>query len=57
MIKNFSRASRFAYGTLALVALLSVPVAVSAATKLKVAYIPIMPMSQLYVMEGEGWTK
>jgi len=28
-----------------------------AQTKLKVAYIPIMPMSQLFVMEGEGWTK
>ncbi len=29
----------------------------AADTKLKVAYIPIMPMSQLFVMEGEGWTK
>jgi NitT/TauT family transport system substrate-binding protein len=29
----------------------------SAQTTLKVAYIPIMPMSQLYVMEGEGWPK
>ena len=29
----------------------------SAQTKLKVAYIPIMPMAQLFVMEGEGWTK
>lgn len=29
----------------------------SADTKLKVAYIPIMPMAQLFVMEGEGWTK
>jgi NitT/TauT family transport system substrate-binding protein len=29
----------------------------NAQTKLKVAYIPIMPMTQLFVMEGEGWTK
>lgn len=29
----------------------------SAQTKLKVAYIPIMPMAQLFVMEGAGWTK
>ncbi len=29
----------------------------SADTKLKVAYIPIMPMAQLFVMEGEGWTE
>lgn len=28
-----------------------------AQTKLKVAYIPIMPMAQLFVMEGEGWPK
>ena len=28
-----------------------------AQTTLKVAYIPILPMTQLYVMEGEGWTK
>jgi NitT/TauT family transport system substrate-binding protein len=29
----------------------------SAQTKLKVAYIPIMPMAQLFVMQGEGWTE
>ncbi len=29
----------------------------SAQTKLDVAYIPIMPMTQLFIMEGEGWTK
>jgi sulfonate transport system substrate-binding protein len=39
------------------IAALALPVAATAATKLKVAYIPIMPMSQLYVMEAEGWTK
>lgn len=26
-------------------------------TTLRVAYIPIMPMAQLYVMESEGWAK
>lgn len=31
--------------------------AVRAETTLSVAYIPIMPMAQLFVMEGEGWTK
>lgn len=28
-----------------------------AATTLDVGYIPIIPMSQLFVMEGEGWTR
>ncbi len=28
-----------------------------AVTTLDVGYIPIIPMSQLFVMEGEGWTK
>lgn len=32
------------------------PGVATAQTKLKVAYIPIMPMAQLFVMEGEGWT-
>lgn len=46
--------------TLALVfvlAALNAPGHAIAQTRLKVAYIPIMPMSQLFVMEGEGWTK
>lgn len=29
----------------------------SAQTKLDVAYIPIMPMTQLFIMEQEGWAK
>ena len=28
-----------------------------AETELDVGFIPIMPMSQLFVMEGEGWTE
>ncbi len=28
-----------------------------AATSLRVGYIPIIPMSQLYVVQGEGWAK
>lgn len=28
-----------------------------AATRLEVGYVPILPMAQLYVMQGEGWTK
>ncbi len=35
--------------------LVSVPA--SAQTKLDVAYIPIMPMSQLFVLQQEGWAK
>lgn len=31
--------------------------AVRAETTLSVAYIPVMPMAQLFVMEGEGWAK
>jgi NitT/TauT family transport system substrate-binding protein len=27
------------------------------ATKLKVAYLPILPMAQLFVIDGEGWAK
>lgn len=38
-------------------ALLFASTGAQAETTLKVAYIPIMPMSQLYVMEGEGWTE
>ncbi len=37
-------------------ALLITPIGASAQVTLKVAYIPIMPMSQLFVMESEGWT-
>lgn len=40
-----------------LIAALLYATGASAQTALKVAYIPIMPMSQLYVMEGEGWTE
>lgn len=29
----------------------------NAETTIKVAYIPILPMAQLFVMEGEGWTR
>lgn len=34
----------------------SAPTAIPATT-LQVGYVPILPMAQLYVMEGEGWTK
>jgi sulfonate transport system substrate-binding protein len=34
-----------------------VPVRAEAATRLAVAYIPILPMAQLFVMESEGWAK
>lgn len=33
------------------------PFTARAQTTLSVAYIPIMPMAQLFVMESEGWTK
>ena len=33
------------------------PAAAGAATRLRVGYIPIMPMAQLFVMQHEGWVK
>lgn len=36
--------------------ILAVPIA-QAATTLEVGYVPILPMAQLFVMEGEGWTR
>lgn len=33
------------------------PVNASATTRLRVGYIPIMPMAQLFVMQHEGWVK
>ena len=42
---------------LGLVFLFSAFATARAATELNVGYIPILPMSQLFVMEGEGWTK
>ena len=48
-------ARRILLGAIAL--LLQANPVFAAGTKLKVAYLPIMPMSQLFVMEGEGWTK
>lgn len=44
-------------GLLAFVAGSALSGAAQAQTQIKVAYIPILPMSQLFVMEGEGWTK
>lgn len=35
----------------------SLPLPAFAATTLRVGYIPIIPMTQLYVITGEGWTK
>jgi sulfonate transport system substrate-binding protein len=53
---------RFGLRRLLTAAMLTVLVAVpwrpaAAETTLSVAYIPIMPMAQLFVMEGEGWTR
>ncbi len=39
-----------------LLAMLS-SVSTRAATTLEVGYVPILPMAQLYVIEGEGWAK
>jgi NitT/TauT family transport system substrate-binding protein len=35
----------------------SLPLPAFAATTLRVGYIPIIPMTQLYVITGEGWSK
>jgi len=57
MFAAIVRAKQQLYSTVFLLAILSTPSVASAQTTLEVAYIPIMPMSQLFVMEGEGWTK
>ncbi|PWC39945.1 nitrate ABC transporter substrate-binding protein [Azospirillum sp. TSO35-2] len=38
-------------------AALSLPLPAHAAATLRVGYIPIIPMTQLYVLMGEGWAK
>jgi NitT/TauT family transport system substrate-binding protein len=39
------------------VALACTGAASAQATKLQVAYLPILPMAQLFIIEGEGWAK
>jgi NitT/TauT family transport system substrate-binding protein len=41
---------------LAVLASLLLPAGLRAETRLEVGYFPILPMTQLFVMEGEGWT-
>jgi len=57
MFDFLSRATRLLRLTALSISLFAIPVGALAQTTLKVAYIPIMPMSQLFVMVGEGWTK
>ena len=53
-----SKRFRHALGGLAVGALLlAAPAAAKAETTLEMAYMPIVPCSQLFVMEGLGWTK
>ena len=40
---------------LAILALLILPRVMSRADPLQVGYIPIIPMTQLFVLAGEGW--
>lgn len=54
MRRKFAAPARL-FAAALMLALLSVPS--QAQTTLTVAYIPIMPMAQLFVMESEGWTK
>ncbi|MGE5147187.1 MAG: ABC transporter substrate-binding protein [Candidatus Eiseniibacteriota bacterium] len=49
--------SKGLFAAVAWLAVAAAPMAARAETTLEVAYIPIMPMAPLYVMEGEGWTK
>ncbi len=54
---NLQRIRR-ALGALVLTLLLAVPAGKTRAeTTLEMAYMPIVPCSQLFVMEGMGWTK
>ncbi|NNG03629.1 MAG: ABC transporter substrate-binding protein [Inquilinus sp.] len=52
-----NRLSLARFGAALLVALLAALPARAESTTLKVAYIPIMPMAQLYVLMGEGWAE
>lgn len=54
-----SRLSRRAalIGVTASLAVAALPVAAQAPVKLQVGYIPVLGVSQLFVMEGEGWAK
>lgn len=59
-LARLGRALRRAAAALLAPALLTMPGATTcaqAATKIEVAYLPILPMAQLFIMEGEGWTK
>lgn len=51
------RVTSLAAAGLVLAAVLGSTKPAEAATKLQVAYLPILPMAQLFVMEGEGWAK
>lgn len=60
MFRTFATIARRAAATTALAAGIGAAAfapAQAETTTLKVAYIPILPMTQLFVMEGEGWTK
>lgn len=54
-----SRLSRRAalIGVSASLAVAALPVAAQTPVKLQVGYIPVLGVSQLFVMEGEGWAK
>jgi NitT/TauT family transport system substrate-binding protein len=56
MRRSFPTPSRL-LASLALLAAIAAPLGARAETTLEVAYIPIMPMAQLFVIEGEGWAK
>ena len=49
--------SKTLIGMLLVVLLAAVPEQTRAETTLEMAYMPIVPCSQLFVMEGMGWTK
>ncbi|WP_255542758.1 hypothetical protein [Azospirillum sp. INR13] len=46
-----------ALGAAAAGAAMALPLPAFAATTLRVGYIPIIPMTQLYVLTGEGWRR
>jgi NitT/TauT family transport system substrate-binding protein len=52
-----SRREFLVFSAMAAVAATAPPPVRAQTTTLRVGYIPIIPMTQLFIMEGEGWTR
>src|SRR5690348_7143205 len=54
---SFTSLRRILAGLAGAAVLAVLPQAASRAEPLQVGYIPIIPMTQLFVLEGEGWSR